>query len=204
MAIGIGCDAAADVSQNANARLDALIDRELHSRHEDQLRREHKEAGHGDLGLQKDHAAKHAEENVALQQRLRHARSDEATNRFDLGEDERNLDVLRFRMGCARGRAHCNVNRIAQLPDCILADPGAVDAHHQLDSFFGKGDARVADCEPDDRCDGALIDGVIDDPSLELERRGAQQGHDDGQRRERKLMAQGIAADVAEDGWRQR
>jgi len=87
-------DPGADLAKHPDSRAHTTVDGPLHQRHEDELRREHGERNHGHQWIQVNHVTEHAQEEAALQKRLRDADAHEGTDRFGLIEHEGDLDAL--------------------------------------------------------------------------------------------------------------
>ena len=77
---------------------------------------------------------------------------------------------------------------LAQRAHGVLAHPAAIDVQHQLEDLLEQGDAGIGDGEPEDGLGGAVLDGVVDDPALQLERHAGQAEHAGRQHGERDLM----------------
>ena len=71
---------------------------------------------------------------------------------------------------------------LAQRAHGVFAHPTAIDVQHHLEALLEQGDAGIGDGEPEDGFGGAVLDGVVDDPALQLERHAAQAEHGSRQR----------------------
>src|ERR1051326_8020438 len=120
-----------------------------------------------------DYVGQHGTEDAPLQQRLRDAAADKATDRFDFRDDHRRLDPFSLWRRCGgRARADQNMHPAPQIADRTLADPAAIDIEDELGATLHQYGAGIDRGERHYEPVLAILDEVIDDPALQL------QGHD--------------------------
>ena len=190
-------DIAAHPAQRLDAVLGAAVDGLLHGRHEQCLRQQVTDAQHQCPRFQPGHVPHDAQQDAGLQQRLGDRHADEAADRLGLGHRHGGMGA-----GCV-GFAMLGgldiLQGLAQGAHCILAHPAAIDVQHHLQDLLEQGDAGIGDGQPHDGFGRAILDGVVDDPSLKFEGNAAQAKYGGRQDGERDLMAARAVDHVTHD-----
>ena len=177
----------------------------LQDRNEEDLRHEQRERHQRHPGLHEQHVAEDAEEDAAVQHRLRKAGADETADRVHLRRHDRDGDALVLGAGLAFGAGYRHQVRVEPQ---VLADRldhrAAVDIEGELQAALCEDHDEVEPAKESDRLIGALLDGVVDDSPLQLERRKLEQEDADGKQREEDLgpasCPPGIAVEVPDLG----
>ncbi len=86
-----------------------------------------------------------------------------------------------------------------QIAGRALADPAAIDVEDQLGAPLHQNGSGVDGAKHDDERKIPVLDEVVDDPALQLERRDFEQKHRDGQHHQRQLMPKAGCQDIAVD-----
>ena len=91
------------------------------------------------------------------------------------------------------------MNSPAQVAYRALADPAAINVEAELDPALHEHDTRINRAKDDDPAVRAVLDEVVDDPTLQLERSDFYEEDADGQRQEQQLMHPAGRQHIAED-----
>ena len=200
----------AELAQHPNARSGAPVYCRLQQWHKNQLRDNERKGGERHPWIDVDQIGENRAHDAGLQQRLRDTLTDKPADRLDLGDDHRDCNRLGF--GGRGGGCRSLDDRMhppAQIAFGPLADPAAVNIEYKLGTALDQHDAGIASAQPHDPGIGAVLDKVVDDPTLQFQRDDLEEGDDTRQHQQRQLMrrtgGEHIPVDIARQpaiGWR--
>ena len=185
-------------SHGLDAPPGAPVDRLLQEWNEQELRAEYGKRDQRHPGLRVDHVARYAEQDAGVEQRLREAGADEAADRLDLRDDDRDLDAFGPRRGCVcrsgrSGRVHLN----AQAPVRGFGHRPAIDVHHQLQRALHQDHGAVGEAQQPDEAELPPLHGTVDDAPLQLQGRQLDQEKRHCEQRQQHLVPRAYSPDVA-------
>src|ERR1700737_264208 len=90
------------------------------------------------------------------------------------------------------------MNPASEIAGCALADPAAIDIEDELGAALHEDAAGIYGAQDDDEPIVPVLDEVVEDPALQLERHDLEQKYTDGKQQEEQLVPTARLQNIAE------